>query len=478
MLLALTIFLCWLANILFLGKFYVSRKTNMLQMTFAVLDYCASTYGIDSEEFSRVFDNSTARNNFEILILDEDMNTKASNVHNDERVADILLSYFFKENNDLEKVIETDKFSITRTKEETVNSEYIELWGLLNSNYLITIRTPLSGIKDSANIANLFLMYIGIIAIFISVIMIFTISGSITGPILKLVNISDRMAKLDFEAKYDGSDNTEIGLLGQHMNKMSETLENTISELKTANNELKQDLEKRNQIDEMRKEFLSNVSHELKTPIALIQGYAEGLQDCVNDDEESKNYYCDVIIDEAAKMNSLVKSLLQLNELEFGNRVTLSRIDIVEMIKNCIANVDILLKQNEIKAIFDESKSIYVWSDDFMLESVLNNYISNAIHYAKENDNNEKIIKISLDRNNEKIRVNVFNSGDKIPEEALPHLWTKFYKVDKARTREYGGSGVGLSIVKASMEALNERYGVENCDDGVIFWFEADIQNL
>ena len=140
---------------------------------------------------------------------------------------------------------------------------------------------------------------------------------------------------MDFDEKYTGTDKTEISILGNNSNALSETLETTISELKTANNELLKDIEKKDKIDEMRKEFLSNVSHELKTPIALIQGYAEGLKEGINSDEESREFYCDVIMDEANKMNIMVKKLLTLNQLEFGNDVVnMERFDIVALIKN------------------------------------------------------------------------------------------------------------------------------------------------
>lgn len=342
----------------------------------------------------------------------------------------------------------------------------------MDDNEMIIIRTPISSLKDSAEISNLFLMYIGIIAIVISLVMAYFVSRSISLPILKLAKISDRMSNLDFEAKYDGNEKNEIGLLGSRMNKLSSTLESTISELKTANNELKKDIEHKNEIDEMRREFLSNVSHELKTPIALIQGYAEGLKDCVNDDVESRDFYCDVIIDESNKMNILVKNLLQLNELEFGqNNITLDRFNINELIKNCIASFDILLKQNDIELIFENNDPIYVWSDEFLVEQVLTNYMSNAIHYVL---GEKKIIKISIEKTDSKVCVSVFNTGNPIPEDSLPLLWTKFYKVDKARTREYGGSGVGLSIVKAALDSLNQKYGVTNYENGVAFWFEVD----
>ena len=221
----------------------------------------------------------------------------------------------------------------------------------------------------------------------------------------------------------------------------------------------------------MRKEFLSNVSHELKTPIALIQGYAEGLQDNINDDEESRQFYCDVIIDEAGKMNQMVKKLLTLNQLEFGNdQVNMERFDLTSLIQGVIQSSQILAQQAEVEIMFHQTEPLHVWGDEFKVEEVITNYVTNAIHYAK----NEKKIDIRCTQENGVIRTSVFNTGDAIPEEELDKIWIKFYKVDKARTREYGGSGIGLSIVKAIMESMNQQCGVKNYDNGVEFWFTLD----
>ena len=252
---------------------------------------------------------------------------------------------------------------------------------------------------------------------------------------------------------------------------MSETLEKTISELKTANNELQTDLNQKIQIDEMRKEFLSNVSHELKTPIALIQGYAEGLQDCINDDAESREFYCEVIIDEAAKMNNMVKKLLSLNQLEFGNDVVnIQRFDLTELINGVIQSSTLLAEQKGATISFDQKQPLYEWGDEFKLEEVVTNYISNAINHV----DGEKQIEVTVLHQDEKIRVSVFNTGQPIPDDSLDKVWIKFYKVDKARTREYGGSGIGLSIVKAIMDSHHQKYGVYNRKEGVVFWFELD----
>ena len=221
----------------------------------------------------------------------------------------------------------------------------------------------------------------------------------------------------------------------------------------------------------MRKEFLSNVSHELKTPIALIQGYAEGLKECINDDAESREFYCDVIMDESAKMNNMVKKLLTLNHLEFGNdQAAMERFDLTDLVRGVVQSAQLLADQKGAQISFPQSEPVYVWGDEFKVEEVVTNYVSNALNHV----DGEMKIEVKMMRRENHVRLSVFNTGKPIPEEELDKIWIKFYKVDKARTREYGGSGIGLSIVKAIMESMHQKFGVVNYDNGVEFWFELE----
>ena len=171
------------------------------------------------------------------------------------------------------------------------------------------------------------------------------------------------------------------------------------------------------------------------------------------------------------KMNKMVKKLLSLNQIEFGtNQVNMERFDLTALISSVISSTDILIKQKDIKIVFQTQDPIYVWADEYMTEEVVTNYISNAINHIDE----QKIIEIRIIHKQDIVRVCVFNTGEKIPQQDLEKIWIKFYKVDKARTREYGGSGIGLSIVKAIMDAHNRECGVINHENGVEFWFELD----
>ena len=170
----------------------------------------------------------------------------------------------------------------------------------------------------------------------------------------------------------------------------------------------------------------------------------------------------------------MVKKLLTLNQLEFGNEtVTMERFDLTELIQGVIASSSILLKQNGISLTFNTDIPVYVWADEFKVEEVMTNYLSNAIHHTEF----EKRIDIKYTQMEDYVRVSVFNTGKQIPAEDIGNIWIKFYKVDKARTREYGGNGIGLSIVKAIMDSFHRDCGVINHADGVEFWFELDTKN-
>lgn len=373
-----------------------------------------------------------------------------------------------------ELIKSTEYYNVFRTFDNRIDSNYLELFGKMDKTTFVFIRANYQNMRESAELTNKFAVYIGIIALIIGTIAMSFIGNGFTKPILRLAKIADRMAELDFEVKYEGSSDDEIGQLGKNMNVLAEKLEETISELKGANNELQHDIEKKQEIDEMRQEFLSNVSHELKTPIALIQGYAEGLCDGISDDPEDREFYCNVIMDEAKKMNRMVKHLLDLNQLESGtDKPNFERFDIVQVITSVANSSEIRFRQKGAELIMYEPNPVYVWADEYLVEQVLTNYVSNALNHVS----GDMKIEIYTEKMANGIRVCVKNTGDKIPEDDIDKIWDKFYKVDKARTREYGGNGIGLSIVKAIMNSFNRECGVNNCDDGVLFWFELDSSN-
>ena len=498
-------------NTVFLQRYYISNKQKLIENAYDTLNLLCESYEIESEEFRMRFDKLTTDGALSVVVADSGMDILCSTERESDLMASRLLwrvisgetknepGYYAPDHSgggekreppegaggsmsedriryseDYKKIRErvlasTNMYKITTSTDPAMRTDYIELWGYLSGGNLILIRTPLESIRESAAISNRFMLYIGVLIALIGAVVMWFVSKRITEPILELTEISDRMSRMDFDAKYTSGGKNEIGELGEHMNEMAKQLESSISELKSANAELQRDIEKKEKIESMRSEFISNVSHELKTPIALISGYAEGIRDGIAETENDRNEYLGVIIDESDKMGRLVSNLLELNKLEFGNeKVEMTRFDIVELISNTIASSDIMIKQYGVSVSFEENTPIYVWGDEGKTETVFTNYFTNALRYCR----GEKRTEITLSDDDKNVRIQVYNTGDPIPDEALDRIWDKFYKVDKARTREYGGSGVGLSIVKAIMESMHQDFGVINHSDGVEFYFE------
>ncbi len=471
-LLAGTIILCWFINSTFLEGYYEWDKEKIVRTAYEMLNEAGDEEGAFSEDFQTQMREYAFRHNLSLEVIDPNAQVVFEASFNGAELKRRLFAYIMGRGTDIHLDQIPEQNTLFRLHEIRTNTEYMEMYGTLDNGCWYIISSTMESIKDSVKLANRFLAYIGVGAVLIGCIVCFWITSRFTKPILKLAEISAKMTQLDFEAKYQGKEKNEIALLGANINKLSESLEKNISELKTANNELKKDIEKKEEIDEMRKEFLSNVSHELKTPLALIQGYAEGLKEAVNDDPESREYYCDVIMDEANKMNTMVKRLLTLNQLESGNDVvTMERFDVASLVSNYLQMAGILIKQNDVRVKYTQTEPVYVWADEFKTEEVFMNYFTNAMNHC----GGERVIEVKITKENGKACVHVFNTGEPIPEDAIAHIWEKFYKVDKARTREYGGSGVGLSIVKAIMDSMNQKYGVENYVNGVRFWFELEL---
>ena len=468
-----------LINSQFLGRYYISYKQSTLIDVYEKMEHAVKNNGSSYEGMAGELSEIAEVGNFTFIIMSGDNQRLIASTSNERQIEEMrsqLLGYLFNINQARGELLkESDSYQIRSAKDVMDGDEYIEMWGHLSDGSAFIVRTPLESIRESVMLSNRFFIYITLAMVVIGSVFIWYFSKRIANPILELAAISKRMADLDFEAKYTSGGENEIGILGENFNVMSEKLEQTISELKNVNYELQKDIEKKEKMETMRTEFIGNVSHELKTPIALIQGYAEGLKEGVSDDPESRAYYCDVIMDEAAKMNKMVKNLLTLNQLELGQEeVSFERFDIMEMIKGIVQSSEILIRQKNADVRFDSSSSVYVWADEWKVEQVFRNYFSNALNHL-EGDN---IIDIRVTMNEEKgtACITVFNTGKQIPKEDIDQIWNKFYKVDKARTREYGGNGIGLSIVKAIMESLHKDYGVRNYDNGVMFWFELDVR--
>lgn len=454
-----------------LEPYYIREKEANFAELYDEIDQITRSGSLTEDELSQV--NRTAeRYNFYYIVWNFSNESGFSNLHDSQMLLMQLAGVLFNKI-DSQVMERNDDYQVVEFRDGTQQVDYLALWGTVGDSYNIFIRSPLESIQETMVLFYRFLIIVGIGVIAGGILLVWYFSRRLTEPLRELAVLSARMADLDFEAKYTSGGEGEIGVLGENFNSMSEKLQSTISELKNANFRLQQDIEQKEKIEKMRTDFMGNVSHELKTPIALIQGYAEGLREGVSDDAESREFYCDVIMDEAAKMNQMVKNLMTLNQLEFGDEnVEFQRFDLTELIRGVLQSMEIVAQQKEARVQFRQKEPVYVWADEFKAEQVVRNYVSNAFNHL----DGDRVVDVKLIPTGEKVKVTVFNTGAPIPEEDVPHIWEKFYKVDKAHTREYGGNGIGLSIVKAIMDSFHQKYGVKNYDNGVEFWFELDVK--
>ncbi len=461
-------------NSIVLESFYLYSKTQTVKRVYDKINNYYNLNGDSNieEELQRIAFN----NNFDIFI-ETDQNVIVFSTNRDfYTILEVITDTSrYKDGNQDSVIYQDEEIRVEKINDQNNNISYILLSGRLDNGYHLYISMPTVPIEESVEISNQALIVIGLIILLISAFIASYISKKFTNPIVELNDITNKMARLDFSQKYRIADtDDEINELGKNINTMSDKLEGTIKQLRENNSELEKDIEEKSKIDEMRKQFISDVSHELKTPIALIQGYAEGLLENVNTDDESRKFYAEVILDESNKMDTLVKQLLELMKLEYGKReFNNETFNIVELINEVIRKCKVMIEEKNITIDFEANKPVMVNADDFYIEQVVTNYFTNAIKHTIE-VNKEKKIKITIEEKDNKIRVSVFNTGNPIPEEHLNKIWGRFYKEDTSRNRTDGGTGIGLALVKAIMNNYKNDYGVINKENGVEFYFELD----
>lgn len=374
--------------------------------------------------------------------------------------------------NNIDILEQKENSAFFRVEDPRLKIDTLRYQTRLDNGLLLQIGVPMAGISESAAISNRFTTIIGILTILLTGVWALFISGKFTKPIMQINKITKKMSELDFSETIHIKGNDEIAQLSHSINNLSYELNKAIGQLNSKNRQLEEDIDRERKLDKMRQEFVSSVSHELKTPIFLIQGYADGLKANIAENEEKRNYYCDVIMEEADKMNVLVKDLLDLSQIQSGMfNINRCEFNISNLAKDVLTKFKPVFEEKRITMEVETMDDLVVNADPVRIEQVIVNYLNNAVNHVNE----KRKIKVVISGHEEKAKISIYNTGKHIPEDALEKIWSSFYKVDQARTREYGGIGLGLSIVRAIMEAHKSRYGVNNVEEGVEFWFEVDL---
>jgi len=508
---AVLIFAIFLANSFAFSTYYMGEKVKVLENAYVVLDDVftqAKTDGVNFEQIlgadneeadnrvQSVFRKFFAGSNIDIVVLEKETGSSISASRERGWLVQKLEAYlefsdFFESgqmpDSKYQKIKETERYTIQIVFDPRSQTTNLECWGTFTDDRIsFLFSMPVMMVQETTKIINRFILIVGAVVLLIGSVIIYLITAKLTKPVNDLARISKKMSELDFSEHYQGNSRDEIGVLGQSMNAMSQKLETTINDLqvansrlletneqlKIANEQLQKDIDLKEKIDVMRKDFIANVSHELKTPISLIEGYAEGLTEGIAEDPESRDYYCNVIIDEAGKMNHLVKQLTSLTQYEFGEAdLQREEFDLTELVRNVLEKEKLHLEELNAKVILDLPETCPVSADEFKMEEVFTNFLTNAMNHL---GGERRIIITVKQQENGQVRLSVYNDGECIPQDSIDRLWEKFYKVDKARTREYGGSGIGLSIVKAIIDAHGGNCGAVNHENGVEFYATLD----
>lgn len=438
-------------NTIYLEKFYIkNKKEKLVELGQILID---PKYVID-------FQNLEMHSNVAILIkrTDELYKLKKEAVLPKEEIDEIIVhlknnEYVFKEITLLD-----------------YRGKVLILFMPYMRDRYIEIITPLSFIQEGLEISTRYHLLIIVLALIIGSSMSFVFSKKMTDPILELKEITQRISLLDFNIKFEKERKDEIGELGYAINKMGGTLEKNIDEINKVNKKLMEDIENEKRLDKLRKEFIASVSHELKTPIAIIQGYAQGLMENIAETEEDRNFYCEIIVEESLKMDSLVKELLLITQMDSGYfKIEKEKVDLYQMIKDIRDKYS--SKNREIKYIGE--KDIFAYCDEKYIDRVLENLVVNALKYST----GDREVTITVEDIENRYKVIISNESENLSEDDLENIWTPFYRVNKARDRD--GHGLGLAIVRGILENHKSNFGVYITEKNIInFWFELEKSSL
>ena len=358
-------------------------------------------------------------------------------------------------------------FNVVSTDGST--TQYIVYGKDFKNGYHIEITVQKDPIKENANIATRVTTTITVLALVLALVFISAYAKRFTKPLIEMSNVTNKIAELDFSDKCEINRKDEIGILARNINTVSASLDKALTELREKNEKLMEDIENERRIEKMRSDFISAASHELKTPIAIIRGYAEGLKMNVEGENYGATEYCDIIMHEADRMNNLVLSMLEQSQYSSGSKMPeLKEFSLNEMIESFLKAASPIFDEKGVSAGFVPCEDVNVLADESQYTTVLSNIVLNACSHAK----NEKLIDVSTEKTaDNKVRVNVFNTGSFVDDKDKDGIFTSFYRADKAHSRAEGRFGLGLSIVKSITENHGCECGFENKENGVTFWF-------
>ena len=433
----------WLFQIIFLKTYYREFRLNKLENS--VKKVLNSFHDSNYED---LLDDISLEDEICIEVVNNNMTKYLSVIYNKGCMGaetSIENSYYKKDfiNSNLSKKVYT--LINPRFKNKTI------IYGIKldDSNYAF-VSASLEPIDTTITVLKNQFIYVTMLVIILSLIVSYFVSRKISSGVIKINREAKKLSKGNFDVKFD----TDQPIL--ELSELAKTLEYTKDELSKTEN--------------LRRELLANVSHDLKTPLTMIKAYAEMVRDVTYKDDTKRTKDLNIIIEETDRLNVLVNDILELSKIQPGTqKLTIEQFDLEKFVKNIIKRYDIMSENKKYKFKVSINKNIIVSADRKRIEQVMYNLINNAINYTGDD---KKIIISALELENT-VRIEVKDTGKGIDKEELENIWDKYYKIDKTHSREQVGSGVGLSIVKNILINHNCNYGVESIKgNGTIFYFE------
>ena len=433
----------------FLEKYYISNKKSEFIKAYTMVQEGVENGTIDSETPEKDLGRFTEKNNISIAVIDSEYNVVYTNVREKQMMVVQLFGYLYDKNH--QEVLEkTDSYDICKSVDPQNNTEYLTMWGNFDNGDIFIMRSPLESIRSAVMIFNRFIGVVGGCVILVSVLLAWYFSKRITEPIMELATLSQKMADLDFDAKYTSGGSNEIGVLGENFNRMSERLEKTISNLKEANYKLQKDIEQKEKRENMRSEFLGNVTHELKTPLTSIQGFAEMMAAGMVGKKEDVTRFGALIVKESKRLLELINSILFLTKIEGPETqdlaVAVSLKSITESVAGFMEPV-IADKKIQLHLALTEDK---VMGHSDMLREVVLNLVDNAVKYNRPGGH----VYVTMEKaeTGRNLLFTVEDTGIGIPKDKQDRVFERFYRLEESRSKRKGGTGLGLSIVKHIIE--------------------------
>ncbi|RXZ78768.1 HAMP domain-containing protein [Paenibacillaceae bacterium] len=336
-------------------------------------------------------------------------------------------------------------------------------------NRYVFVMTSLQPVGEAVGILKQYYVYLAPIIVLLVILLSLLYSRIVSRPLVVLSKMAARLAKLDFTVQPEIHSKDEFGELSENLVSLSRKLDTALKELTDANDTLQEDIQQKQQSEQLRKELIANISHELKTPLGIIKGFAEGLQDGVAQDKQER--YLAHIVNETDRMNVLIMDMLELSKFE-AKAVELqpSAISLTRLIQKAMHSFAKQMEDKQLQYKLNESgeNEPLVMADPRRIEQVIMNLLSNAIRHAVDSS----VITISMQRAADgEVTTVIENVGPSIAAEDRNRIWDHFYRAERSRDRKSGGTGLGLAIVKHIMELHGSGYGVVNTKCGAAFYF-------